>query len=115
QAVAMAFVILAVGVPGIAMESRGSHKSGPGLYESSRQQRALSDRVASVSVSQLVGFFAQIECLPNFGIQQHLPGLRGETVHIGMLRSFVQRTVALIDNFQKRLPAVDRLLGNGLG
>jgi hypothetical protein len=115
EAVAVALVVLGVGVPGVRMEAGGGDETGAGFDEAAGHEGALADGVASVTVAEFVGFFREIEGLADGGVEQHLGGLGLEAVHLGVLGAFDHGAVAPVDHLEEALAVFDGGGGDGLG
>src|SRR4051794_30900554 len=111
----MTFIVLCVGIPGVAVESRGGDETSSGFDKAPRKERTLADGVAAVLVAQFSRFFGEVEGVANVRVQQHLPGFACKAVHVGVFSALVQLAVAPIDNTEELLSAVDRRFGNALG
>src|SRR3954454_5500489 len=57
QTVAMALVVVTVGIPGNRVVAGGGHEPAAGFYQSAREETRLADRIFAVPLLHLVGFF----------------------------------------------------------
>ena len=92
------------------MVARGGDEAAPRLDQAPREQKRRSDGVLAVLILRPLGFLRQVEGVAHRGGEDHLPGLRGVGVEVGMLGLLVERAVAAIDRLQECRAALDRRL-----
>ena len=110
----MTLIVIAMGVPRSAMVACSGHETAARFHQPARQEAGLADRILAVALLHFVGLFREVERLSHRGGEDHLPGLRRESIHIGVFRGVVKRAVSPIHRLQKSRSTLNRGLRNAL-
>ena len=102
QAIPVPLVVLAVGIPGIAVKTGRGDEPASGFHQPPRQQHALPHRIAAIGVARLFRFLGQVEGVPHVGGQDHLPRLVHEGVHAGVLQALHPVPVDSVHRIQEQ-------------
>ena len=102
QAVPVSLVVLAVGIPGIAVKTGRGDEPAARLHQTPGQQHALPHRIAPIHVARLFRLLGQVEGIAHLGRQDHLPGLVHEGVHAGVLQAFHPLSVDPVHRVQEQ-------------